>query len=683
MINKSYFNPAAHRPASKGFLHRELGLAAGMLTVCFGVLCPSPARAGDAPGWMHTAAAAPLPPHDEKTDAVTIYSEDVTIVQSEGKIKSIERRAYKILRPGGRDYGVAYAEFDSNRKITGMKAWCIPAQGKDYEVKEKEALDVSLAGVESSELISDVKDRILRIPAADPGSVVGFEIEVETRPYILQDWWHFQSRIPVREARYSLQLPAGWEYKATWINHTEIQPTSSGANQWQWVVADLPGIREEDDMPPWRAVAAQMIVSFFPPGGSGKKGFENWNEMARWEVGLFQGRRDSSPELKQKVSEVTASAPTTLAKMQAIAAFVQEDIRYVAIELGIGGWQPHSAQEIFAHRYGDCKDKATLMSAMLKEIGVDSYYLDINVNRGAVTSATPPHMYWFNHEILGIRLPDNVTDPSLMAIYRHPKLGRILIFDPTSEVTPLGQLRGPLQANYGLLVTEDGGDLIQVPQLSPTASGNRRTAKLKLSLDGTLSGDVTELRRGDNAAYQRYELRAATKDADRIKPIESLLSHSLGTFRITSASVGNLHVHDQPFQYMYSFAAYKYAKNAGDLLLVRPRVVGNWSSDILEKKEPRKYPVEFEGPVENFDRYEITLPEGYVVDDLPPPADADYSFASYHSKTEAKGNALIYTRTMEIKELSVPVDKLEQLKSFYRTISSDERNTAVLKPAGK
>ena len=71
------------------------------------------------------------------------------------------------------------------------------------------------------------------------------------------------------------------------------------------------------------------------------------------------------------------------------------------------------------------------------------------------------------------------------------------------------------------------------------------------------------------------------------------------------------------------------------------------------------------------------------MDDLPPPVDADYSFASYHSKTEAKGNVLTYTRTMEIKELSVPVEKLEQLKSFYRVIVGDERNTAVLKPTGK
>src|SRR5208282_3968257 len=643
MNNKSYCSPAGFRPASKRGAYSWNRFVMAALLVCLAPLFPLNALAGDAPAWMHAAATAPLPPHDEKTDAVAVYSEDITIVQSEEKIKTIERRAYKILRPGGREYGMVAAEFDSNRKITGMKAWCIPAQGKDYEVKEKEALDISLAGVESSELITDVKDRFLQIPAAEPGNVVGYEIETEERPFILQDWWSFQHRIPVKEARYSLQLPSGWEYKAIWINHAEVQPTPAGANQWQWVVTDVPAIREEDDMPPWRGVASQMVVSFFPPGGSGKKGFENWNDMARWEGSLFQGQRDPSPEIKQKVVALTASAPTTLAKMQAIAAFVQKEIRYVAIELGIGGWQPHPARDVYSHKYGDCKDKATLMSAMLKEIGVDSYYLDINMHRGGVTPTTPPLMYWFNHEILAIRLPEDVNDPSLIAIYKHPKLGRILIFDPTNEVTPFGQLMGRLQDNYGLLVTEDGGDLIQLPQLETSASGQRRMAKLKLSPEGTLSGDVTEVLRGDYADSQRDALRSVTKDADRIKRIESLLSHSLGVFQITAASVGNLNVHDQPFEYIYSFTSANYAKSAGNLLLVRPRVIGNWSSDILEKKEPRKYPVEFDGPLQDTDTIEIKLPTGYEVDELPLAANAEYSFGSFHSKCEVKDGALAYT----------------------------------------
>jgi hypothetical protein len=69
------------------------------------------------------------------------------------------------------------------------------------------------------------------------------------------------------------------------------------------------------------------------------------------------------------------------------------------------------------------------------------------------------------------------------------------------------------------------------------------------------------------------------------------------------------------------------------------------------------------------------------VDDLPPPVDADYGFASYHSKTEVTGSMLKYTRTFEVKELSVPLNKVEELKKLYRIIAGDERNTAVLKPA--
>ena len=90
----------------------------------------------------------------------------------------------------------------------------------------------------------------------------------------------------------------------------------------------------------------------------------------------------------------------------------------------------------------------------------------------------------------------------------------------------------------------------------------------------------------------------------------------------------------------------------------------------------------FEGPRHDTDAFEITLPAGYEVDDLPPLTAADYSFGSYHSKSVAEGNVIRYTRTYEIKKPSVPVSKLDDLKKFYRIIASDERNTAVLKPAG-
>ncbi len=639
------------------------------------------AVAGGAPAWMHALVGAPLPAHDEKTDAVVLYSEQVVTVQSENKVKTLVREAYKILRPDGHGYGLLRVPFGAQEKITKMHGWCIPALGKDYEVKEKDAVETSLFQISGSELLNDVKDKVLEIPAADPGNIIGYEYEEEEQPYALQDVWYFQRRIPVRESHFTLQLPPGWEYKSTFLNAAEVKPTQSG-NQWQWSVSDLKALKGEEGMPPWRGVVSQMIISYFPAGGSvAGKTFADWRQMGNWYTELVRGRVESSAEIKARVAALTASAPTLLGKMRELAKFAQKDVRYVAIELGIGGWQPHPAQEVLGHGYGDCKDKAALMSTMLREIGVESYYVVINAKRGSVTPEVQAHLGAFDHAIIAIKLPSGLSDPSLYATLQHPQLGNLLFFDPTNEMTPFGQIGGYLQANYGLLVGPEGGELLQLPKQPGSMNSIRRTGKLTLTPQGALTGDFEEIRVGDRAAEQRQVLRSVAKDADRIKPIESLLSRSLPTFQITRAALANFQDTSQPFEYQYSIVAPNYAKLTGSLVLVRPRVIGTKSSAILETKEPRKFAIEFEGPARDTDSFEITIPPGYEVDDLPPPVDSDYSFASYHSKTEAKGGVIHYTRTFEVKELSVPVERAEELKKFYRIIASDERNTAVLKPA--
>ncbi len=188
------------------------------LTVC-ALIATQHAGAADAPAWMHALVNAPIPVHAEKTEAVQVYSEEILTVQPNGKIKKLERVAYKILRPGGKDFGTIRRSYDSETRINSIHAWCIPTQGKDYEVKDKDAIDTALYGVDGSELVTDVRTKILEIPAADPGNIVGYEIESEDRPYNLQEEWLFQYTVPTVETRYTLQLPAGWEYKTVWLNY--------------------------------------------------------------------------------------------------------------------------------------------------------------------------------------------------------------------------------------------------------------------------------------------------------------------------------------------------------------------------------------------------------------------------------------------------------------------------------
>lgn len=641
----------------------------------------APSARCDAPGWMHNLVTATIPAHDEKTDAVVLYSEEIVNVQSADKVKHTIRKVYKILRPNGREHGVVFVPFNQHSKVTAMHGWCIPAQGKDFEVKEKDAMEISLPKIAGSELISDVKDKMFEIPAAEPGNIVGFEYEVEESPIVLQDSWTFQSADPVKDAKYTLQLPAGWEYVAVWRNHPEVKPTQAGGNQWQWVVSDVKGIRAEENMPPWPGVAGEMIVTFYPTGGAaGSRSFRDWKEMGVWYTALAQGRRDATPEMKQKAASLVANTTTPVDKMAALAKFVQQDIRYVAIELGIGGIQPHAAGEVFQHRYGDCKDKATLMGSMLKEIGVDSYYVIINSERGSVDAHTPAQIGAFDHAIIAVKLPDGTEDPRIVATVQHPKLGKLLFFDPTDDLTPFGRLSGALQENFGLLVGPDGGELYQLPKLPTRLNGVSRSASAALDAQGNLTGNFHETRLGDSAAEGRARMKVVATDKDRVKVIEGVLSQSLANFSVTKATMLGLQDTMQPFGLDYSIQVQRYAKTAGDLLLVRPRLIGIKGSGLLETKEPRQLPVVFDGPRHDVDTFEINLPAGYQVDDLPPALDVDYSFASYHSKTEAVGNVLKYTRTFEIKELSVPMDKMEDLRKFYRAIASDERNTAVLKP---
>jgi hypothetical protein len=99
---------------------------------------------------------------------------------------------------------------------------------------------------------------------------------------------------------------------------------------------------------------------------------------------------------------------------------------------------------------------------------------------------------------------------------------------------------------------------------------------------------------------------------------------------------------------------------------------------LLETRDPRLYDIEFVGPRQDTDTFEIDLPSGYQIEELPPPIDEAHDFAEYHSKTELVGRTLRYTRTFEVKDVSVPVAQAEELRQFYRIINNDERMPAVL-----
>lgn len=624
----------------------------------------------ETPDWLRYLARETPKKYADDVDAVNLLDEKETTVNDKGEQLERVRLVYRILRPEGRSVASISISFDKETKVNFLRGWSITAKGQEYEAKDKDGFERSLS---TYEVYSDDKARLLSIAGADVGTVVGFEFERKSRPYIFEDEWNFQSSLPVEHARYTLRLPSSWEMSTHWINHAEQQPTRQG-DSYVWDLTGIPKIETEYRQPAYRALAGHMVVLFFSEKFRGQT-YKDWNQLAAWHAQIQAGAFDASPSMQQKVQELAPATLPLFDRIKALARFAQKDIRYAAIEIGIGGIKPHPAAEVFTHRYGDCKDKAALLKSMLGQIGVKSYLMPIQTDRGVYTDKSPANL-GFNHVILAIQLPDASYKKDLPALYEHPKLGHLLIFDPTSELVPFGQIPYFEQDNYALLVDDKGGELIHLP-LSPAEFNSvNRTARLTLLADGTLQGEVEESRSGYFAAEAR-DLKDISIQ-DRRKVIEHMLGRWVANFQVDSFDIVNADDIEKDLVLRYKFSAGHYAKNAGPLLLVRPRVIGEMAG-YYDTNKPRHYAYEFDAPFTRSDKVEITLPDGFQVDELPEPAKASYPFGEYVSKTEKAGNVLKYTRQYKMQTTVVPLEKMDDLKRLFGQINADEKSMAVLK----
>ncbi|NTV80527.1 MAG: DUF3857 domain-containing protein [Candidatus Aminicenantes bacterium] len=559
-----------------------------------------------------------------------------------------------------------------------MKGWGVTEGRKTAKVTVKDVIETGLA---PDTLYTDISIKILNVPGVEVGSLVGFEWEEERKPPSLEDIHTFQGPYPSERSRYSVALPAGWSADAYWVNWPPVEAKTGtvvgAAKSMAWDLAAIPAIEDEPLMPPIRALAARLVVRFKAPGPDSRC-FSGWSDIGAWYEALSRACRTPGPDVAAKAQALAEGMPDAFARLRAMAEFAQKKVRYVAIEIGIGGFKPHAAGSVLANLYGDCKDKATLLAALLQASGVDSHYLIVNTDRGSVDPGSPPSVYSFNHVVLAIRLPDDVPDEGLPAVVRHPRLGRLLVFDPTSPYTPLGRLPVYLQGNTALLVAEGSGELLLLPLPAPESNLLERRGRFVLDAAGALQGEIEETRRGTLADAGRSALLDAT-DLERRRYFETFLANFFAGFAIQSDEVVALHEFGRDLTLRYRFSVPGFAKTAGGMTIVRPRIVG----DKREKLEtnnagPRRHAVDFGGVSEQRDEFTIELAEDFRIEGLPPAADIDAGFAVYRSRTEQRDRALVYRREYRMLQPVLPAARYDEAVRFFRAMDADQRQSVLL-----
>jgi hypothetical protein len=512
-------------------------------------------------------------------------------------------------------------------------------------------------------------------PGRDPGGIVAYEYEQQARPYVAEYDWFLQENIPRLNQSFTLALPPGFTYKAVWARHDAMPSADLETDRWCWEMKDTPAIdlRRVTMHPASLALTGRMTVHYAAPG-SVLADQASWKGIGEWYQKLSQDRLAATPEITAKAQALVAGKTDFYDKTEVIAEFVQKQVRYFALEMGVGGYQPHFAGDIYRNLYGDCKDKATLLSAMLSSVGIHSALMMVDDRRGVIVPNAPSLVG--NHMIAAIEIPKGYDSPHLRSVITAQTGRRYLIFDPTWEKTPFGQLEHELQGSYGVLMEGADSQVVALPVLSPSLNTIRRTATFQLQPDGSLHGSVVEKRFGD-VSDRRRDIFTSADAKQQSEFVDHVLEQDFTSFKVSDFKVANALSLNQDLTTTYTLEADGFARNMGPLLMVRPRVLG--SENLAPDREKRLVPVDLRETMLEQDDFDITIPAGYAVDEVPDPVKLDLGFAAYQSSTQIKNNVLHYSRTYTVRAVTLPAEQYGDLERLAGVIAADEQSRAVLK----
>jgi hypothetical protein len=634
------------------------------------------ALAGDqAPPWLQQAAQINLAAYDKNIKAVVLLNECTSVINDEGRVTKSCNYAVRILQREGRGNAfAAVAYFPDTGKVKDMDAWLIRPNGVIKRYGKDEALDALAA---PNDIYNELRVRAVSAKDdADAGTIFGYSYTTEDRSVFSQDEWEFQSAMPVIASRYTLVLPNGWRAESVTFNHAKIEPKISGTS-YTWELGDLPAVPDEPMSPSLRNMVARVAIGYFPPATSqtpGVKTFANWGDVSAWMSELEDPQVVLSEPLTAKARELTGNAKTEYEKIQSIGSYVQK-VQYISIQTRLGrggGYRPHSAAEVFAKSYGDCKDKANLMRAMLKAVGIDALPVSIYAGDPNYVRADWPSPQQFNHCIIAVKVSD---ETHAATIIQHPKLGRLLIFDPTAEETPVGDLPSYLQGSLALLDSKDADALVQMPVTAPDLNQLERSADLQLDGEGSMTGAIAERARGQVAARFRTEFRRLSRPEYNTMVEHWLISGA------PSSKISKLEPVDDAAQGRFAldiaFAAPGYAQLMQNRLLVFKPAIVSQREELFLTNVKRSHPVVLTSNSYS-ETVRVKLPAGFDVDELPDAVKLDTAFGIYNTSYDVKDGQLTFKRSLVQHAMTIPVEQYAAVRSFFEKMRAAEEAPVVL-----
>jgi transglutaminase-like putative cysteine protease len=619
------------------------------------------------------AAAEITPAKYSDCDSATVDQKSVRVYRADGAGECQDEIFTKVLTEKGRRDNRTLAEYFmlpyTTAEVTSLEiikpdGMVVPV---DVAANSKESIDDS----QMAENIYDPNMRVLQvnIPSLDIGDVIhSVARQTIERPFIAGEYAEeniFEGEGFIRHITYEVHAPAdrplhriGLRDEVPGTVACSTQPDASGTITYRWEVNNVPRMFPETSMPPAQMVLQRLFVSTTP----------DWEAISKWYWNLSQPHLDAvTPEMKQKVRELTAGAATDMDKVKALFYFVSNQIHYMGITLETDrpGFEPHDVCLTFDKKYGVCRDKAALLVALLRTAGLNAYPVIISV--GSRKDAQVPDPF-FNHAIVGVEL----------------EKGRITLMDPTDENTR--ELLPASDRNQSYLVCRPEGDNIRLSPIEPPEKNMMRIKTTgTLNPDGVIEAESELSFEGVNDDAYRNAFSHMKPDDER-RFFEQRLKQAVPGLRLKSLKLVPSDMRDvsTSLRAELEFSVDGMTANGGGKSVASMPWIGKRLgvlNFILDGTglDKRKYPLMTEVACGVQEDISLKLADGFGgAVSLPAVSSVEDDCVSYRQQFASSSDLLEGSRTLKLKTVEFTPAQYQNLKQTLKLLADDGRKSPIL-----
>lgn len=592
--------------------------------------------------------------------AVLLLDDGVIRYEADGTGTETYREVSQILTS---DAVEDYAEHEfsyapGHQRLTVNWIRVVRPDGTVVSEAPSQAQDSDIPASLTDPVYTDTKVRRYSLSGVAPGTIVDWSYTIEEiKPFLPGDFfasWSVHTDAFTRRSRFIVEIPASVRLHLVERNlpFRSHETVARGRHTYLWTAHDIRPVTPEEFMADSNDVYMSIALS----------GPISWETLGSWYSGLSRDRYSIDHSIREKLRGLLKGAPTPDDTLRTLQRWVAQDIRYVSIALGLGGYQPRMPSEVLATGYGDCKDKTTLFVAAARALGFRAY--PVLLNSGGSVDRALPSLSQFDHAIAMVERSE----------------GRVYI-DLTAELAPYGELPESDQGQFGLIVYPDGtSEQVTLPETAPSANLNETRIAGSLSAEGYITARYEERGLGSRQYSLRSLFLAPADSGHRAE-----FARAIATKLYPGADADSLVVFEGrdlaadprvALRIVRGLAARTIGNNQ-TLILSLPLTSMRGMADAataLESTGRRRFPIDAAkiiGPVATFTDIKLTLPPGWRAQ-LPHDVEAKSKWGTYAARYDQEGATLHIVRQLEGARGIYPPADLPDLTAWLRAVAQDD-----------